>query len=74
MLTEPTEEWREAYGELKAQCEDVVRERFPDAFVVRPGLIVGPVGPDGALHVLARSGLPTAAACSRRRRRTRRRR
>ena len=35
-LTEPTEEWREAYGELKADCEDVVRERFPDAFVLGP--------------------------------------
>src|ERR1044071_334322 len=31
-LAEPTEDWREAYGELKADCEDVVRERFPDAF------------------------------------------
>ena len=46
-LTEPTEEWREAYGELKADCEDVVRERFPDAFVPRPGLIVGPWDPTG---------------------------
>ena len=41
-LAEPTENWREAYGELKADCEEVVRERFPDAFVPRPGLIVGP--------------------------------
>src|SRR4051794_35616440 len=46
-LAEPTEEWREAYGELKADCEDVVRERFPGAFVVRPGLIVGPWDPTG---------------------------
>ena len=46
-LTEPTEEWREAYGELKALCEDVVRERFPDAFIPRPGLIVGPWDPTG---------------------------
>src|SRR5436305_5189641 len=46
-LKEPTEEWREAYGELKALCERVVRERFPDAFVPRPGLIVGPWGPTG---------------------------
>jgi len=46
-LTEPTEEWREAYGELKADCEDVVRERFPGAFVPRPGLIVGPWDPTG---------------------------
>ncbi|HEU5363410.1 MAG TPA: hypothetical protein VFU56_08710 [Gaiellaceae bacterium] len=46
-LEAPTEEWREAYGELKADCEDVVRERFPDAFVVRPGLIVGPWDPTG---------------------------
>ncbi|MGZ4335395.1 MAG: NAD-dependent epimerase/dehydratase family protein [Gaiellaceae bacterium] len=46
-LKEPTEEWREAYGELKAQCEDVVRGRFPGAFVPRPGLIVGPWDPTG---------------------------
>ena len=46
-LQEPTEEWREAYGELKALCEQVVRERFPGAFVPRPGLIVGPWDPTG---------------------------
>jgi 2'-hydroxyisoflavone reductase len=46
-LTEPTEEWHEAYGELKADCEDVVRERFPGAFIPRPGLIVGPWDPTG---------------------------
>ena len=32
----------EEYGGLKARCEEVVRERFPDAFIPRPGLIVGP--------------------------------
>ena len=47
VLEEPTEEWREAYGELKALCENVVRERFPDAFIPRPGLIVGPWDPTG---------------------------
>jgi 2'-hydroxyisoflavone reductase len=46
-LQEPTEDWREAYGELKADCEDVVRERFPDAFIPRPGLIAGPWDPTG---------------------------
>lgn len=46
-LKEPTEEWREAYGELKVLCENVVRERFSDAFVPRPGLIVGPWDPTG---------------------------
>src|SRR5262245_5048684 len=46
-LKEPTEEWREAYGELKVLCENVVRERYPDAFVPRPGLIVGPWDPTG---------------------------
>jgi 2'-hydroxyisoflavone reductase len=46
-LKEPTEEWREAYGELKVLCEDVVRERFSNAFVPRPGLIVGPWDPTG---------------------------
>ncbi len=46
-LDEPTEQWREAYGELKADCEDVVRERFDGAFIPRPGLIVGPWDPTG---------------------------
>ncbi len=46
-LDEPTEDWPTAYGELKADCEDVVRARFPDAFVARPGLIVGPWDPTG---------------------------
>src|SRR6267142_4811563 len=46
-LKEPTEDWREAYGELKALCERAVLERFPDAFVARPGLIVGPWDPTG---------------------------
>ncbi len=46
-LAEPTEDWRTAYGELKAECEDVVRERYPGAFVPRPGLIVGPWDPTG---------------------------
>jgi 2'-hydroxyisoflavone reductase len=46
-LKEPTEDWREAYGELKADCEDVVRERFVNAFIPRPGLIVGPWDPTG---------------------------
>jgi len=32
---------------LKADCEDVVRERFPNAFIPRPGLIVGPWDPTG---------------------------
>jgi nucleoside-diphosphate-sugar epimerase len=43
-----TEEYlSEAYGPLKAATERAVRERFPDAFVVRPGLIVGPWDPTG---------------------------
>ena len=46
-LQEPTEEWREAYGELKVLCENVVRERYPNAFIPRPGLIVGPWDPTG---------------------------
>ena len=47
-LTEDTEDFRsEAYGALKALCEDVVRERYPDAFIPRPGLIVGPWDPTG---------------------------
>jgi 2'-hydroxyisoflavone reductase len=35
------------YGPLKALCEAAVRDRFPDAFVVRPGLISGPWDPTG---------------------------
>jgi 2'-hydroxyisoflavone reductase len=46
-LTEPSEDAMEHYGELKADCEDVVRRRFPDAFIPRPGLIVGPWDPTG---------------------------
>jgi 2'-hydroxyisoflavone reductase len=46
-LAEPTEEVKEAYGELKADCEDLVRKRFPQAFIPRPGLIVGPWDPTG---------------------------
>ena len=41
-LDEPTENWEEAYGALKADCEDVVRDAYPGAFIPRPGLIVGP--------------------------------
>ncbi len=47
-LAEETEDYRsEAYGPLKALSEQVVLARFPDAFVVRPGLIVGPWDPTG---------------------------
>jgi 2'-hydroxyisoflavone reductase len=46
-LEEPSEDWREHYGALKVACEEVVRERFPDAFIPRPGLIVGPWDPTG---------------------------
>src|SRR5205085_4452750 len=41
-----TESVGEAYGELKAGCEDVVDEVFgARALIVRPGLIVGPHDP-----------------------------
>jgi 2'-hydroxyisoflavone reductase len=47
-LDEETEEFRgPAYGPLKALCERVVRTRCPDAFIPRPGLIVGPWDPTG---------------------------
>ena len=46
-LDEPSEDWREHYGALKVDCEEVVRGRFPDAFIPRPGLIVGPWDPSG---------------------------
>jgi 2'-hydroxyisoflavone reductase len=35
------------YGPLKELSERVVRDRFPDAFIPRPGLIVGPHDPTG---------------------------
>ena len=48
VLEEETEEFRgPAYGALKALCEQAVLERFPDAFIPRPGLIVGPWDPTG---------------------------
>jgi 2'-hydroxyisoflavone reductase len=47
-LADETEDYQsQAYGPLKALCEEVVRARFPDAFVNRPGLIVGPWDPTG---------------------------
>jgi 2'-hydroxyisoflavone reductase len=46
-LPEPSEDPQVHYGALKALCEDTVRDRFPDAFVPRPGLIVGPFDPTG---------------------------
>jgi 2'-hydroxyisoflavone reductase len=53
-----SEEIMEHYGELKAMCERVVRER-PGA-IVRPGLIVGPHDPTGRFtywpHRIARGG------------------
>ena len=32
----------EVYGPLKAKCEEVVTAAFPNALIVRPGLVVGP--------------------------------
>lgn len=48
-LTAETEDYRsQAYGPLKALCEDVVRARFPaTSFIPRPGLIGGPWDPTG---------------------------
>ena len=44
---ETEEDIDESYGAIKALCEDAVRERFAEAFVPRPGLIVGPWDPTG---------------------------
>ena len=46
-LKQETEDTDESYGPLKALCEDVVRGRFANAFVPRPGLIIGPGDPTG---------------------------
>ncbi len=51
----------ELYGARKAACERIVEEAFGDAaFVVRPGLIVGPHDPTGRFtywpHRVARGG------------------
>jgi 2'-hydroxyisoflavone reductase len=40
-------EGAQLYGANKALCEQEVLARFPDAFVPRPGLIVGPWDPTG---------------------------
>lgn len=37
----------EAYGRMKVACEEIVRSGTGRAFVVRPGLIVGPHDPSG---------------------------
>jgi 2'-hydroxyisoflavone reductase len=45
-LTDPEDESLETYGARKAACEQVVEAAFGErAFVVRPGLIVGPHDP-----------------------------
>src|SRR5258705_12412967 len=46
-LQEPTEECGKPNAELEVLCENIVRERFPGAFIPRPGLIVGPWDPTG---------------------------
>jgi 2'-hydroxyisoflavone reductase len=48
-LEQETEDYRsQAYGPLKALCEQAVRDEYADrATVVRPGLIVGPWDPTG---------------------------
>lgn len=66
-LREPTEDWQsEAYGALKATCEDVVRSRCTRALIIRPGLIAGPWDPTGRFTYwprrLARGGPVLAPA------------
>jgi len=61
-LDAPTEDYRgPAYGALKALCEEVVRDVFPERHTnVRPGLIVGRNDPTGRFtywpHRIARGG------------------
>ena len=62
VLDDPaTEEVQEAYGALKAACEQTVEASFPGrALHVRAGLIVGPYDPTGRFtywpHRIARGG------------------
>src|SRR4051794_17428927 len=60
-LSEETEEVESHYGELKADCEDVVREVYGERGAnVRAGLIVGPHDPTGRFtywpHRIMRGG------------------
>jgi 2'-hydroxyisoflavone reductase len=41
----PAAKLGEFYGALKALCEEEARAAFPDALIVRPGLVVGPYDP-----------------------------
>ena len=43
----------EAYGPMKVACEQIVLDGAASAMVIRPGLIVGPGGPDRPLLLLA---------------------
>ena len=43
----------EAYGPMKVACERAVLDGAASAMVIRPGLIVGPGGPDRPLLLLA---------------------
>ncbi len=56
-LVDPTNEDIPAnYGALKAACEQIVLRVFAErALVVRPGLIVGPHGPDQPVLVLGQA-------------------
>jgi len=56
-----TDDGAETYGARKAACEAIVEEAFGNAaFIVRPGLIVGPHDPTGRFtywpHRIARGG------------------
>ena len=42
-LEKPTDEvTSESYGPLKVLCEEAIEKVFPDALILRPGLVVGP--------------------------------
>ena len=64
-----TDDDPELYGARKAACERIVEEAFGDAaFVVRPGLIVGPYDPTGRFtywpHRVAKGGEVLAPGAS----------
>ena len=63
-LAEPSEEWQEHYGALKALCEDAVRAPLPRRLRAPAGPDRRPVGSRPAASPTGRCASPRAAPCS----------